>query len=196
MLQTQIAWWNLQETKRHNITAEEQNRQDLDRRERELINTINYNAHQVEYWQGQLAELTRHNKATESLTAEEIQVKRIQATAQVNQARAALQQAQAALENVKVNQRNADIAAYNAKTNRATAKANIGVSKAQKQLIKGQTKTEAKRAKWYVPEHVAIPAVNAASNLVKSASTAYSAIKSSSGKKKSRSAILDALGKY
>jgi hypothetical protein len=189
MLQTQVAWWTLQENKRHNVVSESQNKQDLLRKERELRNTINYNMKQVEYWQNQLAELTRHNKVTESLSAGELKTKQDQARASLQNAQASLGQARAALANVGVNamnaatnaknaatnaynarvgKYNAKVGAYNARTKRYETKANVGQTKAGTALIEEQAKTEAKRNKYYGTEHVLIPGVNASANVVRS----------------------------
>lgn len=96
MLQTQVAYWANKENARHNLVTESQTNKDLIRKQAELDQTIRYQTEQVQYWKDQLSELTRHNKATENLTAEEIETKR-------DQAKAALQQAQAALRNAETN---------------------------------------------------------------------------------------------
>lgn len=167
MLQTQVAWWTLQENKRHNVITEEQTNRDLSRREKELINTINFNAKQVEYWQNQLAELSRHNRVTEKLSAKELKIKKQQAKAALQQAKAALSQAGAAWENARVN-------AYNAATQRseadsrnvlrssqtASTKQDVGLKHAQKENV-------LKQNRYYTTERILIPGANAAANVAK-----------------------------
>lgn len=181
MLQTQVAYWTLQENKRHNLVTEQQGKTDLNRRAQELKQTIKFQTAEVNYWKGQLKELTRHNKMTEKLSKGELKTKQNQAKASLMQAVASLQQSQAALENVEINRQNAETNAknastkkYEAKTGRMTAKANIKKTKSERKLadakvanVKMATKLSKKDLKWYDYTKVMLPSVKVVAEAAK-----------------------------
>lgn len=173
MLQTQVAYWANKENARHNLVTESQTDKDLKRKEAELDQTIRYQTEQVQYWKDQLSELTRHNKATESLTAEELQTKR-------DQAKAALQQAEAALKNAETNRRDlsnraisanaaaqqAAAASKQAETSRQKANQDIRESasrvtqnRAEIDRTKQETELKGKQSDHYIWKEVILPTV-------------------------------------
>lgn len=168
MLQTQVAYWANKENARHNLVTESQTNVDLKRKQAELDQTIRYQTDQVQYWRDQLAELTRHNKATENLTAEELKTKQ-------DQAKAALQQAEAALKNAETNRRDLDNKAKQAaaaqsqaktahekmKTDRIESGSRVTANQSRSNLDSAKAGTERQRRDSYMWSDVLVPTIKA-----------------------------------
>lgn len=185
MLQTQVAYWTMQESKRHNLVSEDQNKIDLMRKEKELNNTINYNKKQVDYWNNQLKELTRHNKVTEKLSAKELKTKQQQAKASLQQAKAALKnaetqrldlanrakQAEASMISAEASRTSAEAAKQQADTSRYLSRSQAQKNRAETGLIRKQRQLTGKKVKYYKYTDLALPGANAAANLIRSVGT-------------------------
>lgn len=68
MLPAQVSYWQLQESKRHNLTAEQQARNELAETSRHNIVSEEQNAENLRLGWSSLAETTRHNQAMETET--------------------------------------------------------------------------------------------------------------------------------
>lgn len=160
MLNTQIQYWANQESKRHNIEQETQNWEDLRRRELEYWQTVKYQAQQIGFMYDELKETTRHNRASEKISAK--------------QAKASLLSASAALKSASANLQNAYTNAVNATTKRkeyeSTAKYQKAMSdkaKSEKKAKQAEAKYTAKQTKYYVWSDVVPKYLNAGSTALK-----------------------------
>lgn len=115
MLQTQIAYWAMQENKRHNIVSEKQNA-------------------------SQITEIARHNRVTEDQGFRNIkETQWYNRNVATKQAAASMTSAQAALQNAKVNRINALVNAAHTSANIEYIKENTRFTANKADAVKHQT---------------------------------------------------------